>query len=250
MLLDFAIADPANDGMVRLWYRATAAYMAGNREHATAGPHLFRARTLFPEDADLFFYSGALYESLASPDVQTVVRTTVLPGGLTFDVATEQVNLERAETYLRRSLEISPDQVEARIRFGRVLGLLGRHEEAASELLRAQTAAPDRLLAYYANLFLGAEERALGRHDDARRYYVLARAWLPTAQSPHLGLSQLARERGDREGALLALDRLLSLPAEEARRQDPWWDYHVAHGRRAPALLAELRKPFQREAAR
>ncbi len=246
MLLDFAAADPANDGFIRLWYRATSAYMAGKREHATAGPHLFRARTLFPDDADLFFQSGGLYEALAAPSVQTVIKTTTLPGGLTFDVATEQVNLERAEIYLRRALEIDPDFVEARMRFGRVLGLQGKHPEAAQELLRAQGAASERLLAYYANLFLGAEYRALGRHEDARRHYMLARAIFPNAQSPHLGVSQLARERGDRAEAQRAIEPVLTVTSDEERRNDPWWDYNVAQGRRADALFVELRKPFQR----
>jgi hypothetical protein len=100
------------------------------------------------------------------------------------------------------------------------------------------------LLRYFVALFLGAAEEALGNDAQATASYARAAALYPTAQSPHLALSALARRRGDRTGALNALQRTFDLSKTDSERQDPWWTYHVAHGRHAEALLEELRRPF------
>jgi Tfp pilus assembly protein PilF len=249
-LLDFVIGDPAGDEMVCLWYRATSAFLEGRREYAVVRPHLERARQLFPTDAELLFFSGALDEALASPDIQTVVQTTVLPGGLKINVSRPGLHLAHAERFFRRALEINPALVEARLRLGRTLGQRGEHEEALRELEQARVASTEPLLAYYADLFLAAEERALGRHAAARTSYERARARYPLAQSPHLGLSQLARERGDVADAHRSIQHVLAMSPDESRGRDPWWTYYTAQSRHLEALLANLRKPFVREPAR
>ncbi len=47
-----------------------------------------------------------------------------------FDIWHQAVELTRAERYFREALVDLPAHVEARLRHGRVLGDLGRHEEA------------------------------------------------------------------------------------------------------------------------
>jgi tetratricopeptide (TPR) repeat protein len=106
------------------------------------------------------------------------------------------------------------------------------------------SATGERELQYYANLYLGREEQALGRRDAARAAFERAASLYPRAQSPYLALSQLARRYGDRPGAWVALQPLLGLPARAPDREDPWWDYYGSAGRHADALLAELRTPF------
>ena len=152
--------------------------------------------------------------------------------------------------FFRRALEIDPTLVEARIRLGRVLGLRGEHEEAAGQLRQAQAASTEPVLAYYANLFLAAEERALDRHDAARMSYERARDLYPQAQSPHLGLSQLARERGDLAEAQQSIQKVLAMSPDRSRRGDPWWTYHIAQSRHVDELLADLRRPFSRKPPR
>ena len=167
-----------------------------------------------------------------------------MPFGFTFEIGSERAELREAERLLRQALRENARLIEARVRLGRVLLLRGRHDEAAGELRQAAAAADEDLLRYFVALFLGAAEEALGNEERAAASYARAAELYPTAQSPHLALSALARRRGDRAGALDALQRTFDLSKVDSERQDPWWTYHLAHGRNAEALLAELRRPF------
>ena len=255
MLLDFVKptgsghADPGRDPMVRDWYRATAAWMQLREDHDEL--HIARARELFPNDPDILFLSGCQRETYASPPIQTAVRSAVLPTGVTMGVGSEQMELRQAERFFRRTLEIKPEHSEARLHQGRVLGLLGKHAEAAIALRLAVTDVRDDSLRYYAEQFLGAEEEALGNREGARAAYQRAASLFPSAQSPLLALSQLARRYGDRAGALRAIDRLFALPEDERNEHaDPWWWYYVAQAWDADDLLAAVRRPYVSERLR
>lgn len=249
MLLEFVRprgsdrAAPGRDEMVRQWYRATAAWMQLREDHDKL--HLDRARELFPDDPDILFLSACQRETYAAPPIQMAVRSAVLPTDVTLDVGSDRSELRQAETLFRRALEIKPDHAEARMRYGRVLGVLGRHVEAAVELRRAVAELRETQLLYYAELFLGAEDEALGNRDAARAAYEHAATQSPKAQSPLLALSQLARRYGDRPAALRAMDRLFMLPGDErSDEDDPWWTYYVAQARDADQLLDAMRQPF------
>ena len=252
MLLDFVQPQasdrpaPGRDAMVQQWYRATSAWMQLREDHDKL--HLDRARELFPADPDILFLSGCLHETYAGPPIQAAVRSAVLPTGVTLDVGTDRSELRQAETLFRRTLEIKPDHAEARLRYGQVLGVLGRHAEAAVELRRAVPGLRETQLLYYAKLFLGAEEEALGNREAARAAYEQAAALSPNAQSPLLALSQLARRSGNRPDALRAIERLFALASEgRAAHPDPWWSYFVFQARDADELLAAMRQPFLSE---
>ena len=236
MLLDLVVPRdgdrpaPGRDDMVRQWYRATASWMQLKEDHDKL--HLDRARQLFPSDPDILFLSACQRETYAGVPIQTAARSAVLPTGVSLDVGSERVELREAEGLFRRVLEIASDRAEARLRYGRVMGALGKHAEAAGELRRAVADLTDRQLLYYAELFLGGEEEALGNRDAARVAYEEAARLFPMAQSPLLALSQLARRYGDRGGALRAIERLFALPAEDrTEKDDPWWWYYVAQAR-------------------
>jgi tetratricopeptide (TPR) repeat protein len=252
MLLDFvkprgsSRVDPGKEEMVRQWYRATAAWMQLREEHDRL--HLDRARELFPADPDILFLSGCQRETYAGAPIQTAVRSAVLPTGVKMDVGSERDELRDAEALFRRALEIKPDHAEARMRHGRVLALLGRHADAAVELRRAVEELTDMPLLYYAALFLGAEEEALGNRQAARSAYEHAMRLAPRAQSPLLAISQLERRSGDRPAALRAIERLFALPDEDrSEHDDPWWWYYVAQARDANDLLEVMRQPFLSE---
>jgi len=233
---------PAPDTMVRLWYRATAAWMQKRNYHDPV--HLTRARGAFPNDADILFLSGCEREEYARPDTQAAARAAVLPSGITLDIRSKREELGQAETFFRRALALKPDVPEVRLRLGRVLLLRGRYKEAADELRLATTSAGEDLLRYYGTLFLGAAEEALGDDGAASAAYAKGAQLYPAAQSPRLALSALARRRGDRPGALTEIRRVFDLPASPPARDDPWWTYHTAQARNADALLEELRQPF------
>jgi hypothetical protein len=250
MLLDFVRprgldrADPGHDDMVRHWYRATAAWMQLREDHDKV--HLDRARTIFPADPDILFLSASQHETYGGMPIQTAVRSAVLPTGVKMDVGTDRAELHEAEGLFRRVLELRPDYAEARMRYGRVLGGLAKHAEAAPELRRAagELTEPEQL--YYAELFLGAEEAALGNRAAARAAYDRAAELFPLAQSPLLALSEIARRSGDRPGALRAIDRLFALPGEERdEHDDPWWWYYTAQARDAEDLLEALWLPYR-----
>jgi len=240
VLLD-AVA-PGPDTMVRLWYRATAAWMQRRNYHDPV--HLTRARGVFPNDADILFLSGCEREDYARPDIQAAARAAALPHGITLDIRSEREELAQAEAFFRRALALTPGFPEARLRLGRVLLLRGRYKEAAEELRLATASAGEDLLRYYGTLFLGAAEEALGDDGGASAAYAKGAQLYPAAQSPRLALSALARRRGDRPGALTEIRRVFELPASPAARDDPWWTYHSAQARNADALLEELRQPF------
>ena len=148
----------------------------------------------------------------------------------------------QAARLFTEALALQPAWPEARLRLGRVLGLLGRHNEAAAALRRALDETDDLPLVYWGSLFLGAEEQSLGRDAEARASFERARALRPGAQAPRLALSQLARRAGDRSQALAELRAVLTLPSDEVSRYDPLWDYYISRGSEANILFAELRR--------
>jgi tetratricopeptide (TPR) repeat protein len=164
-------------------------------------------------------------------------------------VESERGELRQAEVFFRRALALRSDLGEAHLRLGRVLGQQGHHADAAGELRQALTLVDADPLRYYGELFLGAEEEALGRFDAAREALDKAAALFPSAQSPLFGLSEVAWRRGDRAGALAAMQKVFELPnAGDSGRDDPWWVYHVAQARNAEMLLDDVRAPFRSSA--
>ncbi len=245
-LLDEVRPFPERDAFVRLWYRASAAFMQGKQQCGELTRHLERARRLFPADADLLFFSGAVHDAASAPGVQIVRSSITLARGFRLDVKDTASELLAAERYFRDALRHNPGMTEARVRLGWVLARRGRPRLAAPELRAARGAADDPVVRYYAELFLGRAEQATGNPAAARASYERAAAIFPYAQSPYLALSQLARQSGDRAGALGAFQPL-RFPADGQDRDDPWWNYHASAGRHADAWLAELRSPFLRQ---
>jgi tetratricopeptide (TPR) repeat protein len=234
-----AVADPGHDETVRLWYLATGAHMAAIRQIELN--HFLRSIELFPDDPELLMSAAAIHESFAGVRTQSAIRKANIPRDVDLGVRTEGQELRLAEQLYKRALEANPKLLEARIRLGRVLGLRGRHEDAAAQLRQGVSAA-EPILQYYAHLFLAAELETLGNEEEARRSYQRAAALYPTAQSPLLGLSRVSSQLGDRDGAREAVGRVLKLPADDEARGDPWWVYEIAFARDVNERLEKLRK--------
>jgi hypothetical protein len=237
-LLDAISPHPWDEPMVRLWYQATMAYLLENGDYAYAVNQIDRGLVLFPDDPALLVDRGRYHEAFASPYVQPAAQA----GGS--DERSAAAHLKEAEGLFRRALDANPDFVEARVHHGVVLGALGRHEEAAVELRSAAASARGPVLRYYAALFLGDEEQAVGRRDESRARYEEAAALFPLAQAPRMALSHLARRYGDRSGALRALRDALTRSAGRDWRSDPRWSYHRWLNESSEVLLGELYRPF------
>ena len=232
-------ADSSKDAPIDLWYHAVASYLESHRQWGTAAFHAERGLQVRPGDPVLLFRSGVVHEFYAGPQAQSAGQTVEVPNGLRLGFEGELAELRRAEAFFRLAVAGDPVFAEARLHLGRVLGALGRDDAALAELARAREGLTDPVLVYYADLFLGRSQAALGDRERARASYERAAAAFPLAQSPLLARSELARHASDVPGALQALQRLLSLP--EDRRADPWWIYDVSSSRNAAALMAEAR---------
>jgi len=240
-LLDRVKPDPARDPVAVAWYRGAAAWLQGVGRLADAESHLRDARQLLPDDAVIAFYEGVLREAYASPTVQAVLQSGQSDKVRWFTMGSAVAELRRARGDLSRAVELDSQFLEARLHLGRVAGQLGDHRKAATELRAVATGTRDPLVAYYARLFLGAEEEALGRHEAARESYEAAALLYPGAQSPRLALGQLLWPTGDRAAARNAILQALGRGRPGADGDDPWWDYHLAQGRHADAFFKEAR---------
>jgi len=238
LLLDAVRPDPGTEQAVRLWYHATIAYLLETGDFANADLQIGHGRLLFPSDPAILFEHGYYHEGFASP----LIQTAAFESGA--DPRGAEVHLDEAEDLYRRAVKASPRFVEARVHRGHVLGLLGRHRDAAEELRLAASAAVGPQLRYYAELFLGRAEESLGNRAAARDHYRLASELYPQAQSPLLALALLARQSGDRAGAQDAMRRMLALPPGRDAKADPWWSYYRWQNQGSEALFAELHAPF------
>jgi tetratricopeptide (TPR) repeat protein len=224
-LLDSVTPEPAADPGVHEWYLQMSEDLLRMRQFAAAIDHHARARQIFPSDPAILFASGRLHELFGSNGMQAAAESISDSNRTAAAVSNARGELVRAERYFRDALAQRPDLVAARVHHAHVLSDLGRHAEASEALGRAiDTGASGKLL-YFAYLFLGRAEEALGRGQAAKVAFERASAVYPNAQSPHLALSQIARRSGDRRAAQHELQVIAALPDDDRRREDPWWSY-------------------------
>ena len=242
-LIDLTMPLPSEDETAKLWYVAAAAFMANRSLLADLMPHLDKGRKLFPADPDILFVSGCYYEAVSSPRVRPLLESKDLPPGVRIAAPSARESWRQAEYYFRGAIEGRPDFAAARVRRAHALHMLGRHDEAVRELREAVKLTSDPALLYYAAIFAGAAQEALGDMASARESYERAAAGFPNAQSPYVALSRIARDRGDRAAAQAAIARVFARETR-AEADDPWWTYHLWFVRNADDLNMQLRQPL------
>jgi tetratricopeptide (TPR) repeat protein len=235
-LIELISPSLSKDQAVLQWYLATTAYMQGHGLLAYARRNIEHAMQRFPAEPEILFYAGVQHETWASPANQIVSQSS----GARVLYGSKESELKLARQFFEKAIALKPGFSEAHLRLGRVLGLLGNHEQAIAELQHASSVEQDRQLLYYASLYLGFEYEMLCRRSEARDQYQRAAGLYPAAQSPLLALSQLARSDNDVKEALLDLDRVFALPHGDLWSDDPWWVYNQAHVRDSVARIEEM----------
>ena len=117
---------------------------------------------------------------------------------------------KKAESAYRRSLELSPDSVEANNQLGVLLAELRRHEEAVERYRKVLAVKPNLGEAWF-NLGLSLGE--LGRLEEAAAAFQDALRCKPNLNAARIALAVVLQRRGDLAGAAAIL--------QEAVAQDP-----------------------------
>jgi tetratricopeptide (TPR) repeat protein len=227
------------DPFIAAWSRAVTAHFESLYQFGSAVHHLNRAFIVLPDDPVLLFYAGTVHEAYASARVQSVLVTLPSSGQET-GVSPVQDERRRAEKYFRDSLKAGGPP-EARLRLARVKGQLGNHAEAATMLRELVPRLTEPRLLFFAHLFLGTEEGALGHVDASRESFERAARMQPTAQSPLLGVGEMYRRTGNLPAAQETLRRLAALPDAPTMRDDPYVDYFRSFAFDAKAQLEAVR---------
>lgn len=211
-----------------------------------AEPAAERAAALAPGSAEALHNLGIIQDALHRPGaIATLERATELSRGAPnvlndLGVALDRAgDLERAEACFRKALAIEPRRRDARENLSGVLYATGRIAEAEA---CAQALVADEPASAEGHLRLALCHRCNGRSEAAlvaaRRCVELA----PTAEHWNF-VGELLRERGDPEGAIVAI--------REALRLDPALpdaSLNLAHallasGRFAEGWAAYARRP-------
>ena len=186
--------------------------------------------------------AGGVHELLASPRVQEGDDTQSIDR-----CGSADDNLNAAEYFYRRAVKTDRPAAEVLLRLGRVLGLRGRHAEALRQLETVPAGDLPEPLRYFARVFIGQEEDALGQTEAAREAFrgaIAMRLWF---QPAHLAISVLERKAGNKSAAIEAMQQVLTVSSAE-RESDAWSEYYLAgDGQRAARLLDEFRAPFRRQ---
>jgi tetratricopeptide (TPR) repeat protein len=225
-LLDAVVPDPAAHPDVHTWYRATSTDLMRLRSHVEGEIHLARAQQIFPRDALVHFYRGVIHERYSSALLQAGSASLDESKPGSSSIGNMQAELTKAERFFRDALLYDPDHADARLRHGRVLGDLGRHDAAVGELRRVVESGATGAVLYLAHLFLARNHEALGKYAQARSELERAAALYPHAQTPRLALSQIERRTGNRAAAQHQLQLIARLPVDQRQREDPWWAYY------------------------
>ena len=137
-------------------------------------------------------------------------------------------------------MTVTPDATEAALRLARAHMLLEETDVARGLLLglvdRTDVPTPH---AYLARLMLGRLYAQAAEPERAERLFREASALIPQGQAARMALSRLLESAGDRSGAAVALEPILTV-AQDDGFIDPWVDYllGVSNG---PDLRGALR---------
>jgi tetratricopeptide (TPR) repeat protein len=262
-LADSFPRDASLQSFARQWYLAAALDRHRYLEAEGAAAILQDGLRRFPADPEMLLALGSVEETLATwpvlldpPVGRTAGRSAaavsvgesagvvVREGPGRHDVKErlrENEHLREAEKDYRAALAADGGLVEARLRLGRVLLLLGQTAAARAEITQVLGEARDPALRYLGLLFRGRLLEAASEFTEAVRSYREAAALFPEAQAARMALGHALDHLGDLGASRAELGRAVVDGAPLFERPDPWAAYPYGQSRRAESLLATLK---------
>jgi VWFA-related protein len=223
----------------RLWGVTAALMMEALGRGADATSRLEGLAKQAPSDPDVLLALGAVEESrvdaLAGRAVERPPAGSESLPRFQHQAARER-GLKQAEARFRAVLSSRKDDVEARLRLGRVLQL--RQEREAVQHLEEVARRASGEMKSLALLFLGEWHESAGQTREAVASYRGSVAAAPHAQTAHLALAQALLRSGDAAGARDTIEKGLAT----ASGLDPFLTYERPALRLGSTLASRLDK--------
>lgn len=206
-----------NTPILRIWYLMWEAFRQGFSlgGNAIVSDHLADGLSAFPDDPDMLLSAGSRHELVWWNAAQNPQRDP------TERSRAADNSLSEARRYFQKSVDVNPKAIEARIRLGRVLTLLGRYD-AAAEQLTAQSRFGEPAFDYLRLLFLGEVRERQNDPAGAIAAYEEAIGLTPSPQSARLAVAQVSHSQGRRSDAARTALQAMNTSRDS---NDPWWGY-------------------------
>ena len=202
--------------ILRTWYLMWEAFRQGFSLTGTApvSDYLDEGLSAFPQDSDLQLAAGARHEMVWWNAAQNRHRDPAERS------RGAENSLTTARRYFQRSIDGNPKGIEARVRLGRTLTVLGEYDAAREQLDGAR--AGDPAFEYLRLLFLGDLRERQKDLDGAVAAYEEAIRTTPSPQSARLAVAQVLHSLGRRADAARAATQAMDTAKDQ---NDPWWGY-------------------------
>jgi len=239
----------------RKWWLWVASWRSRTNPLTLAFP--LNADTRFKNDPDLLVQTASFHQqlmgpirrggSLESPIPESMIEYamgTRAPPGIFIESAHGRFwadSVRDAEVALRRAIALSPNLAEAHLRLGYVLYQEGRHKDAQSELVRAQSASAtnsDPWTGAIAGMLLGRLLEGNRQSEMAAEAYRQDADLHVPGPSPILALGGFLVRQGLADQGWTTVQQALMAPADHL---DPWTAYPSGAFRRHDELLETLR---------
>jgi hypothetical protein len=240
------------------WYVIAASYSLRNGRQSREGLQAMANHDL-NDRPEIQLFIGSFYEAIAGPFVSTAIFTCWHPplvqlwfegpDGCIRDPEPPPpgaVNPKREALWgFRSALKTDSSLVEAHLRLGRFLHLLGQNLEAREHLEIAYGESKKRnigFMTYMAGLFLGELDEHEDRLTDAVAHIRAAVDADPTAHIANVALGDAMLRAGDSQGWADARHLFDDEDQNHPKKLDPWFFYRFAQYWQVAAGLREMRQ--------
>ena len=223
---------PALRAFASRWVFAVSRSIRSRGRILDAEKFLEIGRSVVPNDTVVLYESGLLQEMFAAewpsaaPDIATRTAEQVARRDPLDEVLTNRpVRLDKAERWLRASVQSDGSNVMARLHLGRVQMMRRANDEALEMLRGVAESTADRATAYLAAMFTGALHEREGRLSEAALAYEQAIGRFAEGHSAYLALSGVLQRAGRGDESRAVLVKLLTENPD--KRREPWSWYFI-----------------------